>query len=588
MLTRRAVLQFLPALGITSTVFARSLAQEAAGSTTITKEMIANAQWVSGIELTDEQLEALEMEVNSLQSNLIELNKVKLDPQQDMPALNFLTLAHQRTPSGSPVIRYEPTERMAGKRPDSDEALSFLSLTELGAMIRDGQTSSVVLTTLYLERLKKFDPMLRCVVNLTEDLALRQAQRADQELAQGKYRGPLHGVPWGAKDLISVPGYPTTWGIPVFQDRVLDQTATVAQRLESAGAVLVAKLSLGAIAMGDQWFRGMTRNPWNPKIGSSGSSAGSAAATSAGLVGFALGTETLGSILSPSIRCGTCGLRPTYGRVSRAGCMPLSFSMDKVGPIARSVEDLALVFGAILGPDGQDPTVVEQDFIWPQPSLDFAQFRVGVLKPRRENARPDPSLDIIQKMGCQIVEVELPADFPWRSLTKIIDIEGASVFNDLLRAGETEGWNTWTRSFQTAQFITAIDYLKMQRVRRQLMTAFENVMRDIDILWNARDLLYTNFTGHPSVVFPTGVRVMNATAVPQTVVATGHLFDEARLLAFCHSYQQLLAAPMPLPPVNDWWKRFEQGELDPQKSEDESSEKSADKASGDTGKKNWP
>ncbi len=583
MITRRTVLQLFPLLGITSEVFARALAQEAAGKNSITKEMIAGAQWVSGIELSADQIEALQSELNSWHDSVKELNEIELDPQQDFPAIMFQPLSWKPHPAESPLISVRSTQLAAGKRPNSDDDLAFLTVTELSGLIRDQQISSLELTTLYLDRLKRFDPMLKCVVNLTEDLALKQARRADLEIARGGYRGPLHGIPWGAKDLISVAGYPTTWGIPVFKDRIIGQTATVARRLEDAGAVLIAKLSLGAIAMGDQWFGGKTRNPWNPKNGSSGSSAGSAASTSAGLVGFALGSETLGSILSPATQCGTCGLRPTFGRVSRAGCMPLSFSMDKIGPLARSVEDLALVFGALVGPDGQDPTVSTHSFVWPQPDLDFSRLRVGILKPRSGAATRDESLEIIRGLGCQLIEVELPTQFPWQTLAKIIDIEAATVFNDLLRDGETAGWNTWTQSFQAAQFVTAIDYLNLQRVRRKLMIAFEEMMSGIDILWNARDLLYTNFTGHPSVVFPIGLRSVGDREIPKTGVATGHLFDEARLLAFCYKIQANLTEPMKRPPVNDWLLKFQKGELEdkPTNSEPKSSPDNDGQAPGD-------
>ncbi len=561
-ITRRTILQLFPIVGISSTVFARSLAQEAVGKVTITKEMIVNAQWVSGIELTESQIELLQTELNSLHNSIEKLNKIELDLHLDIPALTFQPLHWHPNFGEPPIVRFQPTQLEAGKRPASDDDLAFLSLTELSRLIRDQQISSLELTTLYLERLKRYDPMLRCVVNVTEKMALQQAKQADLEISQEKYRGPLHGIPWGAKDSISVSGYPTTWGIPLFKDRIIDQTATVAKRLELAGAVLIAKLSLGALARGDQWYGGMTRNPWNPNAGSGGSSSGSAASTAAGLVGFSLASETLGSILFPSMQCGTCGLRPTFGRVSRDGCMPLSFSMDKVGPIARSVEDLALVFGAIVGPDGQDPTVSAHNFIWPPPELDFSSLRVGILKHRDESASPDASLEIIRSLGCELIEVELPTEIPWQSLAKIIIIEAAAVFNDLLRAGETTGWNTWIQSFQSAQFVTAIDYLKMQSVRRKLMLAFDEMMSDIDILWNAQDLPYSNFTGHPSVAFPTGVRSMGNRQIPKTVVATGHLFDEARLLAFCHAYQKKLLKPVPHPPVDDWLAKFNQGKLE--------------------------
>ena len=270
----------------------------------------------------------------------------------------------------------EPIETAAGKRPSSDDALAFLPLTELAALVRTRQVTARELAELYLARLKRYDPALHCVVNLTEELAMKQAEAADREIAAGRYRGALHGIPWGAKDLIAYPGYPTTWGAIPFKTQTIDTKATVAARLDAAGAVLAAKLSLGALAMGDRWFEVMTRNPWNKAQGSSGSSAGSAAAVAAGLVGFAIGSETLGSIVSPCRRCGATGLRPTFGRVSRHGCMTLAWSMDKLGPIARSVEDCALVFGAIHGADGYDASAVDRPFNWPS-CRETKSFTVG-------------------------------------------------------------------------------------------------------------------------------------------------------------------------------------------------------------------
>ncbi len=284
-------------------------------------------------------------------------------------------------------------------------------MTELASLIRDRQVSSIELTKLYLDRLKRFDPLLKCVVTFTEDLALKQAAQADQEIAAGHYRGPLHGIPWGAKDLIAYPGYPTTWGATPFKDRVIDVKATVAARLEEAGAVLVAKLSLGALAMGDQWFGGRTRSPWDPRTGSSGSSAGSASAVAAGLVGFAIGSETLGSIVSPCRACGASGLRPTFGRVSRHGCMTLSWSMDKLGPIARSIEDCALVFDAIHGADGLDWAAVDQPFEWP-PKVALDRLKVGYIEQPNRPAENREELKILRKLGFELVPITLPEELP--------------------------------------------------------------------------------------------------------------------------------------------------------------------------------
>ena len=351
--TRRHLLKALAGLGVGSAVFQRALAADAEKAVAVTPEMVQQAEWIAGLKLAEDDRKALAGALTRSLRDFEAMRAVKL-PNSVAPALAFNPapwLAPSREGRRGTV---EPTTRAAPKKPDAADDLAFLPVTALARLVRNRQVSSVELTKLYLERLKKHDPTLHCVVTLTEELALKQAEQADREIAAGRYRGPLHGIPWGAKDLIAYPGYTTTWGAAPFKEQTLDVKATVARRLEEAGAVLVAKLTLGALAMGDQWFGGMTRNPWNPKQGSSGSSAGSASATVAGLVGFALGSETLGSIVSPCRVCGASGLRPTFGRVSRHGCMTLSWSMDKIGPIARSVEDCALVFGAIHGFDGLD------------------------------------------------------------------------------------------------------------------------------------------------------------------------------------------------------------------------------------------
>ncbi|MEK6238600.1 MAG: amidase, partial [Planctomycetales bacterium] len=349
--TRRNALRTLAGLGVGTLVFQRALAVQAAETGAVTAEMVRQAEWVAGIELQEEDREAVADGLRRTMESVRNLRQVPIGYDVP-PAIHFHAAPNQPPNSGAPRGQIQPIESAAGKRPDSDDDLCFLPVSELAALLRSRQVSSEELTKLYLARLRTHDPTLKCVITYTEELALRQARKADREIAAGRYRGPLHGVPWGAKDLIAVPGYPTTWGAPAFKEQTLDHAATVANRLEASGAVLVAKLSLGALASGDRWFGGKTRNPWNPKQGSSGSSAGSASATAAGLVGFTLGSETLGSIVSPCRRCGATGLRPTFGRVSRHGCMSLAWSMDKIGPITRSVEDCALVFSAIHGWDG--------------------------------------------------------------------------------------------------------------------------------------------------------------------------------------------------------------------------------------------
>lgn len=564
MLDRRQMLAALTTAGIGTSTLHRAIVSLASSQNELTSEVIKQAEWITGIELDDEDRERLVGSLKQQNEQMDVLRQHELD-HTVAPATLFQTL--NRSNQVADIKRNaEPANWSTDKIPDSDEEIAFLPVTKLAALIRAGQLTSTRLTKIYLERLKKYGPMLRCVVNLTEDLALHQAAEADKEIAAGKYRGPLHGIPWGAKDLIAVDGYPTTWGIPVHEFRVLEDTATVARRLEEAGAVLVAKLSLGAIAMGDLWFRGRTRSPWNAKIGSSGSSAGSASATVAGLVGFSLGSETLGSIISPCTRCGASGLRPTYGRVSRHGCMPLSWTMDKIGPICRSVEDCALVFDAIHGFDGLDATAGNFDFEWPQ-ATNFSGLRVGVTK-GRQSIVDRKDLGPLRELGCELVEVSLPRDVPLWSLTKIIDVEAAAVFDKLLREGKTEGWNSWTRSFQAAQFVSAIDYLRIQRARTDLMHQFEKLMERIDILFNCNDLVHTNLTGHPSVVLPRTYRGEEVKR-PVAAVFTGGLNQDAKVLSVAAAYQRQVDAHLKHPPLDEWLEKFEAGELDEKKPDSE-------------------
>lgn len=566
---RRHMLAILSASGLGTPLFHRALTGlwqengESGNPPKVTADMVRTAEWISGCEFNDEERESIARSINRSAAGKAMLRAQPLD-FFDGPALNFQPLCPAAT-SGEPPQRSVPFSQQPvdAMEPATDTDIAFLPVTRLARLIRDRDISSTDLTRIYLERLEKYNPLLNCVVTLTRDLALTQARQADEEIAAGHWRGPLHGIPWGAKDLVSVPGYPTTWGIPQFEQRVLEQPATVASRLADAGAVLVAKLSLGAIAMGDRWFRGMTRSPWDYRIGSSGSSAGSASATVAGLVGFSLGSETLGSIVSPCRRCGATGLRPTFGRVSRAGCMPLSWSMDKIGPITRSVEDCALVFAAIHGADGEDPTATNRDFAWPL-ELDFSQLKIGyTASPRpksdsasapgdgEESGKPDrPDLQILRELGCQVVEVELPEEKNQWFLADIIDVESASVFDDMLRARQTEGWNTWPDTFRAARFVSAIDYLKLLRRRRQLQFKMESLMDSVDFLVNCSDLLITNLTGHPSVVMPMDYREVDGRQVPVSLLLTGGLNDDDRLLALGQACQQRLVAHRRRPPLD--------------------------------------
>ncbi|MFL5564709.1 MAG: amidase, partial [Gemmatimonadaceae bacterium] len=356
-LDRRSFMAYFAGAGLTSTLFPGALWAKLAAGAEITVETIASAEEVAGVHFEPAERELMLDGLKQQEQRIEALHKVSL-PNSVSPAIVFSPL-----PPGKKVPM-EPRRPMVRSRiaprnaPADLEELAFLPVTALSELIRRGRVTSMQLTQMYIARLKKYDPVLRCVISLTEDRALRQARAADAEIARGRYRGPLHGIPWGAKDLLAVRGYNTTWGAAPFKEQVIDADATVVKRLDDAGAVLVAKLTLGELAQGDIWFGATTKNPWKVDQGSSGSSAGPASATAAGLVGFSIGSETLGSISSPSTRCGTTGLRPTFGRVPRTGAMALSWTMDKLGPICRSVEDCAIVLDAIYGPDGQDNTVV--------------------------------------------------------------------------------------------------------------------------------------------------------------------------------------------------------------------------------------
>ena len=412
---------------------------------------------------------------------------------------------------------------------------------------------------MYLARLKKYDPVLHCVISLTEERALKQAAAADAEIKRGHHRGPLHGIPWGAKDLLAVRGYKTTWGAGPFKDQIIDTDATVVQRLDNAGAVLVAKLTLGELAQGDIWFGATTRNPWKVDQGSSGSSAGPASATAAGLVGFSIGSETLGSISSPSTRCGTTGLRPTFGRVPRTGAMALSWTMDKLGPICRSVEDCAIVLDAIYGPDGKDNTVIPADYHW-NAHLSPKSLRIGYVKsafdlPQVDPADPkrtlhatkkfdDAALDVFHRMGIHLIEIDLP-DVPYDAMRIILSAEAAAAFDDLTRSGRDkelvqQGKFDWPNSFRTSRFIPAVDYVNANRVRTMAIQQWDDLMRKVDVIVtptgaaNLSQLVATNLTGHPAVIVPNGFR---DDGTPVSLTFLGGLFEEAKVLAVAKAYQ---------------------------------------------------
>jgi Asp-tRNA(Asn)/Glu-tRNA(Gln) amidotransferase A subunit family amidase len=528
-------------------VFHRALAAQVEVGGKITPEMIRQACWISGLELTEEQQQRAAQAVESGRREWQAVREVEVDYDVP-PALAFYAAPPQdacgqvRGP-----IEFAPPPDV--ERPENDDDLAFLPVSKLAALLRARQISSTELTKLYLDRLKKHDPLVKCVVTLTEETALEQAARADREIASGEYRGPLHGVPWGAKDIIAWPGYKTTWGCARFENQVIDEKATVARRLEEAGAVLVAKLSVGTLAWGDEWFGGMTRNPWNLEEGSSGSSAGSAAAVVAGLVGFALGSETLGSIVSPCRRCGATGLRPTFGRVSRHGCMTLAWSLDKIGPIARSVEDCALIFGAIHGYDGRDHTAVDRPFDWPMKD-EVRTLQIGYLE-NGKSLDDRPELAALRESGVTLRPIELPREYPASEMTMILTVESSAVFDELVRSGDLSGLGRWPNSFLEGQFAPAVDYLRANRVRTLAMRAMEKMFQEtgIDAYVEGNDLALTNLTGHPTVIVPDGFQKRGGAEVPSTTAFTGRLFGETRLLGLAAAYEKSRGGSPRRPPL---------------------------------------
>jgi Asp-tRNA(Asn)/Glu-tRNA(Gln) amidotransferase A subunit family amidase len=419
---------------------------------------------------------------------------------------------------------------------------------KLAVLIKNKKISSVELTKLFLERLKKYGDTLQCVITLLEETALKQAQRADDEIAKGKYRGPLHGIPYGVKDLLAVDGTKTTWGAAPYKDQLINNTATVVKKLEDAGAVLTVKLTMGSLALGDIWFGGVTKNPWNLSQGSSGSSAGSASAVAAGLLPFAIGTETLGSIVSPSTRCGTTGLRPTFGAVSRAGAMALSWSMDKIGPITRSALDCALVFDAIRGQDTADPSTRNSSFNY-SAKADLKKLKIGYIKSAFDatyatKANDEKVLEVVRSLGIQPEVVELPANIPVTAIRLMLSVEAAAAFDELTRSNRDSlltnqrKW-AWPNTFRTARLIPAVDYINASRIRYQLIEAYNKLTKDFDVIispsFGGSQLLITNLTGHPCLVMPNGFTDKGA---PTSISFIGKLYGEAALIALGKAYQE--------------------------------------------------
>jgi Asp-tRNA(Asn)/Glu-tRNA(Gln) amidotransferase A subunit family amidase len=575
---RRRFLQALPA-AVAGSAAVPALMGAQDPQPRIAKETLDCATKVFGLDFSDAEEEAALRGVNRSLESFEQLRALAV-PLDTEPAVTFRPYLPGKKPRPGATpgrsIRFTPTPAPA--RRSSVDDLAFLPVTALAPLVKGRDVTSTELTRMYLARLNTHGPRLNNVVTLTEELALAQAAQADKEIRSGQYRGPLHGIPWGAKDLFATRGIPTTWGAAPFEKQVFDYDATVVERLHAAGAILVAKLSLGALAQGDRWFRGQTKNPWNPEHpqrgGSSGSSAGPGSATAAGLVGFSLGSETRGSIISPSAANGVVGLRPTYGRVSRHGAMALSWTMDKVGPMCRSVEDCALVFNAIYGPDGRDDTVVDAPFAW-NPELPLGKLRIGFIRaefePRADAGAPaggavaggagagrgglspaeeraqreaqlrllNDALDVYRKAGATLEPIDLPGTALASTIAFILSTEAAAAFDDLTRGKDIgdPSLGNWPNTFRTHRFVPAVEYIRAQRARTLLMREMDALMSRLDVFLSptgSASLGLTNLTGHPAVAVRAGFH-NNA---PVMLMLTGRLYDEATLLRVALAYER--------------------------------------------------
>jgi Asp-tRNA(Asn)/Glu-tRNA(Gln) amidotransferase A subunit family amidase len=608
-LDRRHFLSVCSAAGLAGTLLPGALYTLAAqaerqGSETpkapqpITSEMLEAAAVLAGVPLTAEQRAMMLDGLNQQRKSYDAIRALHI-PNSVAPAYIFDPL-----PAGATVSTERHTMRLSkapsvARVPSNLEELAFLSARELAEYVRTKKVSSTALTEMYLTRLKRYNPMLHFVVTLTEERARTQAREADREIAAGKYRGPLHGLPWGAKDLLAVKGYPTTWGAGGFEHQNFDEDATVVKRLDAASAVLVAKTTLGALAMGDKWFGGRTRNPWNTKQGSSGSSAGSASSVAAGCVAFAIGSETLGSISSPSTRCGATGLRPTFGFVPRTGAMALSWTMDKLGPLCRAVEDCAIVLEAIHGPDGKDLATRDASFSW-NAEFEWRTLRVGYLKEAFESEHlqeaPKPpaseteiekqkrlkseqdraaararreydrryeqaALDKLRAMGVDLKPVALPK-LPYGDMSPLLTAEAAAAFDDLTMSGRDrllteQSADDWPNLLRVARFYPAVEYIQANRARTLAIQQMAALFQQVDVIVTPSggdQLVATNLTGHPAMIVPNGIRGDDAPVPPKvddgeddsiggpgtpvSLTFLGGLYQDAKLCAFAHAYQE--------------------------------------------------
>lgn len=513
-------------------------------SPSITSQQAKVASEVLGLEFSQAEIDSL---LAGLNRNLQSIEKVRaLKIGNDVaPSLIFNPLPLGFSPEKGDD-KFQTDDYTKTQLPSDKNLLAFYSIGQLAHLIKSKQITSLELTKFFISRLKEHDKTLHCVITLTEELALEQAKRADKEIQSGNYRGILHGIPYGVKDLLAVQEYKTTWGATPYKKQQIDETAEIVQRLEAQGAVLVAKLTLGALAWGDVWFGGKTRNPWNPEQGSSGSSAGSASAVAAGLIPFAIGSETLGSIVSPSTVCGTTGLRPTFGAVSRHGAMALSWTMDKLGPLCRTVEDCAIVFRAIHGKDAKDPFTLEASFDYSN-SVAPKSMKIGYVKELFDGnyafkKQDSLTLKALTDAGVELIPIELPDVLP---VSYILTVESAAAFEELTLSNQDDELvrqivNAWPNAFRTARFVSAVDYIQANRYRSQLIHEMDQLMKDVDLYlspsWHGSNLLLTNLTGHPCVVLPNG---FSDKGTPTSITFNGRLFEEGKLMRFAKFYQDL-------------------------------------------------
>ena len=496
-------------------------------------------------------------EIDTLYSDVID-NLANYKAMHNLPLPNSVPLSMWQTPV-LPGMHFNTVQKTIAWKldntvqlPTNKNDLAFYTIEQLASLIKNKKISSLALTQFFIERIKKWGDTLQCVISIQEEIAYAQAKKADAELAQGKYRGLLHGIPYGLKDLFAVKGTKTTWGAAPYQNQTIEEDAFVYTKLREAGAVLIAKFTLGALAMGDYWFGGRTKNPWNLKYGSSGSSAGSASATVAGLVPFAIGTETWGSIVSPSTTCGATGLRPTFGSISRTGAMALSYSLDKVGPICRSAADAAIVFNYIHGTDGKDGSAVNMPFNY-TPNKDIKKLKIGYAKNYFDKIKDTSRnefkvLEEFKKLGVQLIPVNFPDSgvYNFNIMDVVIGAECAAQFDEMTRMNiddvlTRQTKNDWPNSFRTARFVPAVEYINAQRHRYTLMQKVNEVMQQYDVIicpsrGDGNQSAITNLTGNPVVCVPTGFdKKLN---LPTGISFVGNLYDEATILSIAQAYQK--------------------------------------------------